>query len=512
VLAAHLPTLHERTLLMTLLPLGLMVVCIAGITIAVAQRALIDYAASRDVLVLNQLAETIVPELQAGNHTQVREAMRSTVRSQELSQAWLVNADGIVQCSTDSEAEGTRFPSVNSGGTLNARAIDFNGQTGRLLVRGDGRLLREITTVVALGAGLALAVGVVVTAWLVTRLSRTLAEPLAHAAAAAAAMADGDFRPAQDLPDSGVREWERLRASLGHTAQRLSGMTAELEGRVAARTAELAVANQRAESARALAEEASQAKSLFLACMSHELRTPLNAIIGYSEMMQEELVGREPTSCQDLARITTASRHLLTLINDILDYTKFEAGRMQVACEHFEVRQVVEDAVTLISPLVARPQVELQVAIDPRVTSAVGDAMKLRQIITNLLGNAVKFTTEGLIELAVATDLAGTNLVVTVRDTGPGIQPELLPRLFQPFTTGSGPRQPGGTGLGLAICRHSAQQMGGSISCDSIPGRGTTFRVTVPVRLDRGTVSSALRQAVTTRRLAKTATLEASVA
>ena len=487
---------------MTLLPLGLMVACIALITIVVAQRALVDYATSRNAMVLDHLADLLAPELLAGNRQRAHELMIGAMRAHELHEARLVDAHGVVVLASDSIVEGRPLP-ADDAGVWSERPLGSAFPGSRLLVRGDDRLLHEITLVVALGAGLALAVGVLITAWLATRLSRTLAAPLTLAASAATAMADGDFLPAQSLPDSGVREWERLRTALADTAHRLAGLTTELEGQVATRTAQLAVANQQAEAARALAEEASQAKSLFLACMSHELRTPLNAIIGYSEMVQEELAGREPASCQDVARITSASRHLLTLINAILDYTKFEAGRVQVVCEPFSVRQVVEDVVALITPLVAQPRVELHVTIDPRLPEAIGDALKVRQILINLLGNAAKFTSEGLIDLQVERDLTGKQVVFTVRDSGPGIPAELQPRLFQPFSTGATPRQHGGTGLGLAICRHACQLMGGNITCESQPGRGSCFRVILPVRVDTGSGSSALREAVTTRRLAK---------
>ena len=249
-----------------------------------------------------------------------------------------------------------------------------------------------------------------------------------------------------------------------------------LEERVRERTADL-------ERATEAAEAASRAKSVFLANMSHELRTPLNAIIGYSEMLLEEgaSAGGEAVA-GDLAKIRTAGRYLLGLINDVLDLSKVEAGKTELDLERFSLSSLVRDVAESVRPLVERGGNRLELA-EGGDAVLVGDPRKVRQILLNLLGNAAKFTEGGTVTLG--THLGSDEVRLFVRDTGIGMTADQREGLFTAFWQGGGAssRRFGGTGLGLAISRHYARLMGGDVAAESEEGRGSTFTVRLPRRV-----------------------------
>lgn len=234
--------------------------------------------------------------------------------------------------------------------------------------------------------------------------------------------------------------------------------------------------------ARREAEAANETKSRFLASTSHELRTPLNAIIGYSEMLQEQAVEDEQDEyAADLGKIHSAGQHLLAVINDILDLSKIEAGKMELYLETVAVRPLIEEVVTTVRPLIAKHgnRFALEAAAD--LGAIRTDATRLRQILLNLLSNASKFTSDGVITLA-AEQRAG-QLEFRVQDTGIGMTEEQLGRLFQAFAQAeaSTASKYGGTGLGLAISRRLCQMMGGDIAVHSESGKGSTFTVRLPL-------------------------------
>jgi signal transduction histidine kinase len=230
---------------------------------------------------------------------------------------------------------------------------------------------------------------------------------------------------------------------------------------------------------------ASQHKSQFLANMSHELRTPMNAILGYTELMVDGIYGNLPEKAAGvLERVQNNGKHLLALINDVLDLSKIEAGQLTLTLEDYALPDVVQSVVSATEALASTKGLKMSADIAPGLPMGRGDARRLSQVLLNLVGNAVKFTDEG--EVAIGASAENGHFVLSVRDTGPGIAPEDQRKIFDEFqqVDSSNTRKKGGTGLGLAISKRMVEMHGGTISVDSELGHGATFRVTVPVRVE----------------------------
>ncbi|MDQ3515887.1 MAG: HAMP domain-containing histidine kinase, partial [Gemmatimonadota bacterium] len=236
-----------------------------------------------------------------------------------------------------------------------------------------------------------------------------------------------------------------------------------------------------AELALVTAERASLAKSDFLAIMSHELRTPLTAIMGYEELLADGITGPiNPQQAQQLSRIKASAQHLLGLIDEILTFSRIEAGRETIRLEIADVNRLVEDSANLVAPLATEKKLGFVVHLldPPRFMRT--DPMKVRQMIVNLLTNAVKFTETGTVSVRVAT--SGESVEITVHDTGIGISAEHIDKVFDPFwqVEQKATRRAGGTGLGLTVTRRLARLLGGDVSVASSVGEGTTFVITIP--------------------------------
>jgi len=242
---------------------------------------------------------------------------------------------------------------------------------------------------------------------------------------------------------------------------------------------------QELQEAKVAAEAANATKSQFLATMSHELRTPLNAIIGYTEMMQEEAEDNgHDEYVPDLKKVHSSAKHLLALINDVLDLSKIEAGKMDLYLETVEVKPLIDDVVAVVAPLVDKKANRLSLSLGPNLGSIHADVTKVRQSLFNLLSNASKFTEKGTITLDICRIWQEGSEIFRfeVADTGIGMNKEQLGRMFQAFTQAdaSTTRKFGGTGLGLVISRNFCQMMGGDITVESEEGKGTKFTITLP--------------------------------
>jgi len=235
----------------------------------------------------------------------------------------------------------------------------------------------------------------------------------------------------------------------------------------------------------------SQHKSRFLANMSHELRTPLNAILGYTELILDNIYGDTPERMREaLDRIDRNGKHLLGLINDVLDLSKIEAGQINLSFAHFALKDIVQAVHDALAPLAAQKQLRFAVEVAPDLPTGHGDQPRLTQVLLNLVGNAIKFTDSG--EVLIKAVAADGSFSVAVCDTGPGISVADQVKLFQEFqqADNSVTRKKGGTGLGLAISKRIVEMHGGKIWVESLLGQGSTFSFTLPVMIEHQATQS----------------------
>jgi PAS domain S-box-containing protein len=270
--------------------------------------------------------------------------------------------------------------------------------------------------------------------------------------------------------------------------EQLKQASAELERKVQEATAELAEQNELLRRQHIALEQASALKSQFLANMSHEFRTPLNAILGYTHMLLNGVTGPvSDNQRKSLTRIDSNSRHLLALINDILDITRIEAGRMPLNVTKFDIPELIHEVMSELEPIIKRSNLAVSARRNGKLPGLRTDRQKVKQIVLNLLSNALKFTTAGSVTLGATYDPKSRTLAIAVRDTGVGIAETDQVKVFEDFRQldSSPARGYGGTGLGLSICRRLSQMLGGTIELQSEVGKGSTFTLRLPGRLRR---------------------------
>jgi len=456
---------------------GFMLTSIVALLIAVTAIAFYDFAVfkSRVLADANVLAGIMGANTASSIVFNDRDAARATLsalRAQPRIVAGAVfDKDGNLFAEYHRTGSGhdahIETPQAANGLTANAvvatHPIEFNGtRVGTVYLQSDLGAVRERIRTYVLLLPVVVAMALAVAFFLSGILQRMISRPILNLLAVEKQVSrDRDYT---------LRAEAEGDDEVGKLIDGFNEMLTEIR----ARDAELRIAKEKAESA-------NKTKSAFLANMSHELRTPLNAIIGYSEMLQEDAADNgHDDLLPDLQKVHSAGRHLLELINDILDLSKIEAGRMELSFETFELAPLLDDLASTVRPLLEQNGNRLTSDRQPGLREMVADPMRVRQVLLNLLSNATKFTKKGTVSLSVAR--SGDWIDFAVRDTGIGMTEEQISRLFEAFVQAdsSTTRQYGGTGLGLAISQRFAMMMGGRIDVVSSPGRGTTFTVRLP--------------------------------
>jgi len=342
---------------------------------------------------------------------------------------------------------------------------------------------------IVLLSSVVLTIFVLILSWLIaTRLGRTISEPIEELNDAVHRLGEGDMGVRVNIDSGG--EIKSLGDGFNTMAEALKQSKKGLQTKINNATSQLREAlkqleeqNSELEIERENAHGANKAKSQFLANMSHELRTPLNAIIGYSEMLEEdsEEMGLD-TFVPDLQRIRGAGHHLLKLIDGVLDLSKIEAGKMELYIEEFNVKDVISDVMTTLQPAAEKGNNKLVVNYETSPEVIHSDVTKIRQLLFNVVGNALKFTEDGVVAINIKKNATPPGIELVISDTGIGMTGKQVAKLFAPFTQAdvSTTRKYGGTGLGLTISKHFCEMLGGGIEVVSRLGVGTTFTIILP--------------------------------
>ncbi|RWU21861.1 hybrid sensor histidine kinase/response regulator [Pseudomonas alkylphenolica] len=525
--------IRSRVLLLALLPAGLMAVVLGSYFTWLQQNELQAQLVQRGKMIAENLAPLAAPALVRLDPAQLERIAAQALEQADVRAVAFLGPDrnrlahagpsmlnqapagGGTELLQRTGSDATRYLLPVFGHHRDLAGERIPGEVDRLLgwveieLSHDGTLLRGYRSLFT--SLLLIFFGLVATALLAMRMSRTINGPIGQITHAVTQLKDGNLE--ERLPVMGSHELDELAAGINRMAETLHNAHEELQHSIDQATEDvrqnletIEIQNIELDMARKEALEASRIKSEFLANMSHEIRTPLNGILGFTHLLQKSEL--TPRQLDYLGTIEKSASSLLGIINEILDFSKIEAGKLVLDSIPFNLRDLIQDTLTILAPAAHAKQLEL-VSLVYRDTplSLVGDPLRMKQILTNLVSNAIKFTREGTIVTRAMLEEEhedSVQLRISVQDTGIGLSSQDVRALFQAFSQADNSlsRQPGGTGLGLVISKRLIEQMGGEIGVDSTPGEGSQFWVSLRLPKARDDVEEPPLQALQGRRVA----------
>ncbi|CAM3839610.1 MULTISPECIES: response regulator [Pseudomonas] len=525
--------IRSRVLLLALLPAGLMALVLGGYFTWLQQSELQTQLLQRGKMIAEQLAPLVAPALARHDPAQLERIAAQALEQSDVRAVAFLGPDrnalahagpsmlnqaptgGGTQLLQRTGNDATRYLLPVFGRHRDLAGELIPGEADRLLgwveieLSHDGTLLRGYRSLFT--SLLLILLGLAATALLALRMSRTINGPIGQIKYAVTQLKDGNLE--ERLPQMGSYELDELAAGINRMAETLHNAHEELQHSIDQATEDvrqnletIEIQNIELDMARKEALEASRIKSEFLANMSHEIRTPLNGILGFTHLLQKSEL--TPRQLDYLGTIEKSAGSLLGIINEILDFSKIEAGKLVLDSIPFNLRDLIQDTLTILAPAAHAKQLEL-VSLVYRDTplSLVGDPLRLKQILTNLVSNAIKFTREGTIVARAMLEEEredSVQLRISVQDTGIGLSSQDVRALFQAFSQADNSlsRQPGGTGLGLVISKRLIEQMGGEIGVDSTPGEGSQFWVSLSLPKARDDAEDLPMQPLVGRRVA----------
>lgn len=526
--------IRSRVLLLALLPASLMALVLGGYFNWLQQNELRTQLLQRGTMLAEQLAPLAAPALARHARAQLERVAAEALEQSDVRAVAFLAPDRsrlahagpsmINQPPTGGTGtqvlertgnDATRYLMPVFGHHRDLASDPVPAESERLLgwleieLSHDGTLLRGYRNLFTSMLLILLCLGL--TVLLALRMSRAINQPLNRIKHAVTQLKDGNLE--ERLPAMGSHELDELAAGINRMAQTLHSAHEELQHSIDQATEDvrqnletIEIQNIELDMARKEALEASRIKSEFLANMSHEIRTPLNGILGFTHLLQKSEL--TPRQLDYLGTIEKSADNLLGIINEILDFSKIEAGKLVLDSIPFNLRDLIQDTLTILAPAAHAKQLEL-VSLVYRDTplSLIGDPLRLKQILTNLVSNAIKFTREGTIVVRAMLEEEqedSVQLRISVQDTGIGLSPQDVRTLFQAFSQADNSlsRQPGGTGLGLVISKRLVEQMGGEIGVDSTPGEGSQFWISLSLPKAHDDADQAPAQALLGRRVA----------